>query len=138
VRGGFGGMSKRDTYKKLDHFSKKDIIEALCRAPFAFENTVDWLLEHLEQEEWRRLRSERDKANDSVQKTLTAYIEWEKAIAKKHGDGKSYNLMLISDQELKTEKRLSNAYKAAIKHRDTISKKIDKHLKMIGGQNNAI
>lgn len=126
-------MSKSDDLKKLAHYSKKDIIEGLLRAPFAFEDVPRRLLEHLEQEEWRRLRSESDKAHDSVQKTLTAYIEWEKAIAKKYGDGKSYNMMLISDQELETGKRLSKAYMAAIKHRDTISAKIDKHLKMIGG-----
>lgn len=126
-------MSKSDTYKKLAHYSKKDIIEGLLRAPFAFEDVPCRLLNHLEQEEWHRLERESKKAHDDVDKALTAYLEWAKAMSEKYGDGEKFAFHLLSKQEHEAGISLIKANEEARKHRETISAKIDKHLKMIGG-----
>ena len=125
-------MSKSDTYKKLAHYSKEAIIEGLLRAPFAFEDVPGRLLENLEQEEWRRLKSEGKKAHTAVDKAITAYLEWTKAMSEKYGDGEKFAFHLLSKEEQEAGISLLKAWEEAKKHRISISKKIDKHLKMTG------
>lgn len=126
-------MSKSDTYKKLAHYSKKDIIEGLLRAPFAFEDVPCRLLEHLEQEEWHRLQREWKKANATEENALDAYLEWAKAMSEKYGAVEEFAFHLLSKQEQKDGISLIKACEKAKKHRNTITGKIDKHLKRIGG-----
>lgn len=112
-------LNDKSLRRKLNSYSKKDIIDALCEE-FEADYHIKRLLITLNEKDMKRAISNEEKAFDEVMKATDEYDKWVQKMVYEYGDGRSVCVKSIPEKEIKRGAMLSNNMNSA-RHNATIA-----------------
>lgn len=121
--------TKKEALEELAKYSKEEIIEAIGRSYLPTWD-IDTLLIDLNYIRQTKAIDEHQKAAADASAALTAYIEWQKEVVTKYGDGKTVYLKQLPASEIKRGTELEKAYDAANKKEKRLDNKVKKLLNL--------
>lgn len=120
---------KNDRLQELNKYSKTEIIEALSRIVLPF-SVVESLLAKLEHIKCIKAIEEHAKASKAETAACSAYIEWQREMIAKYGDGNTVKFNQIPLLDLRHGSALNNAWDDARRKERLLRAKVDRLLNL--------
>lgn len=121
--------TKKEALEDLAKYSKEEIIEALGKS-YLSTGDIDYILIDLNYIRQTKTIDEHQKAAADASAALTAYIEWQKEVIEKYGDGKTVRFIQLPASEIKRGNGLADALDAANKKEKRLDNKVKKLLNL--------
>lgn len=119
--------TKKEALEELAKYSKEDILEALGRSCFV---DVDAMLIDLEYIQRTRAIDEHQKAIADESAALTAYLEWNREVIAKYGDGETVRFDQLPESEVQRGIKLERIWRSARKKEKRLDDRVRKLLNL--------
>lgn len=114
-------MNKSEAINKIEKYSKDEIIAAIKKVPFCWEQ----ILSKLEQDKERAIFEQADKARQKEIKCLRNLSNWKSKMIKKYGDGNAAKLVDLPPEEIERGAALERALRESTEARQKAERKED-------------
>lgn len=114
---------REDTIKKLNKFSKEQIIKAILES-----HVSHFILDNLEYQAQQDLLNKHSSAIDAERAAAQACMDWRREMCERYGNGRNCKLKDIPNNEIMRGARLEAEWKEAQAKERTLDKKVNRVL----------